>query len=201
MSRRPTCKFLNTPRGCRQGPNCKFSHDRSATPNSPVVRPSGSQSSPARSQNTPAGVCNFYWSRGDCNRGFECRFKHINSNRSQAASLSQGSATTAPFLAEGGLANITGSGVDAFFSNPDRPLSPAEAHNHLRRFLFDDYRFRKPFDVYAFLVPFNSANSSNTSWVCVRRLMFASFKLALTLVCQFSHLKTGQYVMLVLTVI
>lgn len=174
MSRRPTCKYLNTPRGCRQGANCKFSHDSSAISNSPVARPSGSQSSPARSHNTPAGVCNFYWSRGDCNRGFECRFKHTTPNSSQTTSFSQGSATTAPFLAEGGLANITGSGVDAFFSNPDRSLSPAEAHNHLRRFLVDDYRFRKPFDVYAFLVPFNSANSSNTSWSSEDGALFLS---------------------------
>lgn len=72
----------------------------------------------------------------------------------------------APFLTADGLARVTGSGTDVYFA-PDssRDLSPTEAHHALKRYLFDDYRFRMTFDIYAFLKPLSSAHTANTSWV------------------------------------
>lgn len=43
-------------------------------------------------------------------------------------------------------------------------LSPVEAHNSLQRFFFDSYKFQTTFQVYAFLIPLKSANSSNSKW-------------------------------------
>lgn len=43
-------------------------------------------------------------------------------------------------------------------------LSPVEAHNLLQGFLFDNYKFRTTFQVYVFLTPLKSANSSNSKW-------------------------------------
>jgi hypothetical protein len=72
----------------------------------------------------------------------------------------------APFLTADGLARVTGTGTDVYFS-PDssRDLSPTDAHAALRRFLYDDYRFSTTLEVYAFLRPLSSAHTANTSWV------------------------------------
>lgn len=71
----------------------------------------------------------------------------------------------APFLTEAGLAKITGTGTDVYFPIPPNLTTPVETHQHLQRFLRDDFRFKKTFDIYAFLVLLGSASSTNTSWV------------------------------------
>jgi hypothetical protein len=68
----------------------------------------------------------------------------------------------APFLTEAGLAKIGGSGTDGFFSpDPSSTLSPTEAHNALKRYLSDNFRFKSTFEIYAFMKPLNSASASN----------------------------------------
>lgn len=166
------CRFFNGRGGCRQGRNCKFSHDTRSGTVSPALS-SSSNSNPTRIRevNAPPGVCKFFWSSGKCRLEFGCRFRHTSSTESRLpgqramAVPTQPVATLAPFLNEGGLARITGRGTDIFFSNPDKSMTPNEAHNHLRRFLFDQFRFAKTFDVYAFVTPLNSAHTSNNSWV------------------------------------
>jgi hypothetical protein len=45
-------------------------------------------------------------------------------------------------------------------------LTAAEINAVMRKYLFDDYRFTKTFDIYAFWFPFQSVHRSNKN--CVR---------------------------------
>lgn len=175
MSQRP-CSFHNSPRGCKNGVNCRFSHTTGPViPSSPGTSARSSVGRNVRAQpppsNAPPGICNFFWSSGRCNREFACRFRHELRDQGLAASSSTTSRLPsniddiAPFLTEAGLAKLNSAGSDIFFSSPTNTMSPNQVHNSLKRFLFDDFRFRKTFEVYAFLTPLNSANSSNLSWV------------------------------------
>lgn len=175
------CAFLDRPGGCRRGNQCRFSH---ASPSSPT--PSSRPSSPAPSQGTPLlfpptphprippGVCRFYWTTGQCRLEFACRFSHTGASPVQNAAPQPITRPTqsfaidsiAPFLTEAGLARVTGTSTDVFFpADSSKDLSPTEAHNALKRFLLDHYRFQATFDVYAFLKPLSSAHAANTSWV------------------------------------
>jgi len=172
MSRKP-CHFFNKPGGCRKGDGCPYLHgsNEQASPSSVA---SSQKQHEAKTPNCPPGVCRFYWSSGRCNREFECRYKHtiapgappVSSARPQstAPALSAIDAI-APFLTESGLAKLNGNGTDVFFASPATSMSPSETHNSLKRFLRDEFRFRKPAEVYGFLVPLSNANSSNSTWV------------------------------------
>jgi hypothetical protein len=185
---RPPCRFINLPGGCRRGKDCHFAH--AFTQNNANTRPlSPSSASSDRSShpNTqrpnasgpplPKGVCRFFWEHGRCNREFECRYEHTpKTERSSRAGPSSSRSTItpseaviqrlAPFLTEEGLSKMNRSGTDGFFSqDPSASLSPSEAHNALKKFLQDNFRFRTTFEVYAFLKPLSSANASNTHWV------------------------------------
>ena len=163
------CRFQSQPGGCRRGAACAFSHispghGTGADHRTRVHLPTRNQTSPP----APQGVCRFYWSKGQCEKD-GCRFRHI---RSQSESTSQPSLTTnsgadIPFLTDEGLAKVTGTGTDSLSPKPANPLSPGDVQYKLRRFLADDYNFRKTFDVYAFFTLINSAVSTNPSWVCI----------------------------------
>ena len=173
MSRR-ICRYHNAPGGCRQGANCKFEHIGNPQ------QPSGSQptseaprlGSPTSSSlnDPPRGVCRYFWTTGSCRQEFQCRYDHIASTSTMASPAADRRSSAinvaAPFLTESAMAKLTGSGTDVYFSNNETEMSPNEAHNHLKRFLRDDYRFRTSFDIYAFLKTLNSASETNTSWVC-----------------------------------
>ncbi|KAJ7651473.1 hypothetical protein DFH06DRAFT_1207067 [Mycena polygramma] len=170
MSRRP-CHFYNKPGGCRRGEDCGFSHD-SASPGS-APRAAGSSPAPRQETipNAPAGICRMYWSNGNCRHEYKCRFKHTqcpSSSPSPSAPPSSGPSiaanSLAPFLTEAGLAKLNSSGTDIFFPPPAKALSPNEIHNSLKRFLFDNFRFQKTFDIYSFLVPLASIDASGPSW-------------------------------------
>ncbi|KAJ6587167.1 hypothetical protein DFH09DRAFT_248112 [Mycena vulgaris] len=161
----PPCRFYNKPGGCRRGNQCTFSHDGPSSPS----RPSQAARRGPLPQ-APPGICNFYWSTGNCRHEFGCRFRHTR-NPSSSPSPSPEPSTPltaanslAPFLTEAGLARLTASGTDIFFPPPIKPLSPNETHNHLKRFLRDDFRFEKTYDIYAFLVPLGSLNTSGPQW-------------------------------------
>ena len=192
MARPPLpCRFYNSPGGCRRGGDCRFLHisrntDREETPRSPRLSSSSSptprSSAPLNpepptslSLPVPKGICRFYWENGSCKREFGCHFEHTRKtqsivNGSPAARLTVTSQAAheliAPFLTEKGLAKINGSGTDGFFAqDTSTSLSPTEAHNHLKRFLSDHFRFKYTFLIYAFLIPLSSANAANRLWV------------------------------------
>ncbi|KAH0839427.1 hypothetical protein J3R83DRAFT_202 [Lanmaoa asiatica] len=181
----PLCRFVNTPRGCHRGNQCNFSHPQpnqgsdSARPLSPPPAPNSSRqpqstSHPSGSGNPPPGVCKFFWEQGRCKREFNCHYKHtqkadnINSSPASTSTGTMRSTTVlqrvAPFLTEEGLSKMSGSGTDGFFSEDPSSFSPSEAHNALKRFLSDVFRFKSTFEVYAFVKPLNSATASNAGW-------------------------------------
>ena len=182
---RPSCRFFNTPTGCNRGNQCKFAHSplndtarlsQSTPPSDHRAAVPRNSTSPGGNGNSPPGVCSFFWENGRCRREFSCRYKHIQKANESTLGPPSTSATTtrsatvlqrvAPFLTEQGLSKMSGSGTDGFFSQDlSSSLSPTEAHNALKHFLYDNYRFQNAFHIYAFLKPLNSATASNAGWV------------------------------------
>ena len=168
MSRKP-CHFFNKSSGCRNGEDCTFSHGSNKQASSPSPSPAA-----PRTPSCPQGVCHFYWSSGRCDRGFGCRYQHtiapeapsVSSTRPESPALSL-SATDAipPFLTEPGLAKLNGNGTDVFFASPATPMSPSEARGSLVLYLSNNFKFKKPADIYDFLIPLSNVSSSNSTWV------------------------------------
>lgn len=190
MSRRP-CRFYTTAKGCFKGDNCPQAHIGSlATPSpSPNASTSSRQSSQGRrtsqtapptyptSGQVPRGACTTFWSTGQCNREFSCRSRHISppSTGNDVRPIGESAASStinhiAPFLTEAGLAKITGSGTDGFYSvNASNGMhSPTDVRNSIQKFLRDNFRFNTTFDIYAFLVLLTSASTTNSSWVSAK---------------------------------
>ncbi|KAL4078405.1 hypothetical protein V8B97DRAFT_1937181 [Scleroderma yunnanense] len=166
---RPPCRFFSLPGGCRRGNQCHFAHDVSPAPSDAGTTTASNRPLP------PKGVCRFYWEQGRCAREFDCRYRHEtgpdvpkrpatpSAQRPVASPLQK--ERLAPFLTEQGLSRLNGGGTDGFlYQDASNSLSPVEAHNALQRFLFDKFRFQNAFQVYAFLAPLTSANSSNSKW-------------------------------------
>ena len=175
---RNTCTFFNSSKGCRNGSSCKFLHTdahpsfKNSQSGSPFPTTRDRSSHKQSSNHAPGGICDFFWKTGSCKREFSCRFKHMRSSAdnvssSTSAITSQSPAVDAiaPFLTEEGLARVSGTSTDIFFSADSNELSPTVAHNTLKRFLFDDSRFRTTFEIYAFLKALSSAHTGNSSWV------------------------------------
>ena len=185
---RPPCRFFSTPAGCHRGNQCKFAHlspndtTRSRSPSTPDnAVPPQSTSRPSGTGNPPPGVCRYFWEQGQCKREFNCHYAHtqkadrttpvpVPAPTTTSSGTMSRSATVlqrvAPFLTEQGLSKMSGSGTDGFFSqDPSSDLSPSEAHNTLKRYLSDFFRFKHTFEVYAFLRSLNSATASNAGWV------------------------------------
>ncbi|EAU91511.2 hypothetical protein CC1G_02000 [Coprinopsis cinerea okayama7 len=117
-------------------------------------RPSARSSRPP-----PGGVCRFFWGTGRCRLGFECQYKHIASDPGLPSNVQPtNGASSMPALLEGGYSKIGNLGSDAFQSPPSVVMQSNEAHNALKRFLRDGYRFSSTSDVYAFLAPLESAS-------------------------------------------
>ncbi|PCH43420.1 nucleoside triphosphate hydrolase protein [Wolfiporia cocos MD-104 SS10] len=183
MSGQP-CRFYNKPGGCMRGARCTYRHvaPGSALPNTASGSshvPGGSSKSSddgstkskqaSAGAKAPPGVCNIFWTTGDCSRGFNCRYRHVPS----PSHLDSGSASTptvardalVPFLTPEGLARLTNRGTDGFFSiDTTKPLSPSEVQSYLSRFLFDSYRFRHAVDVYTFVSLLSNASANNAKW-------------------------------------
>ncbi len=108
---------------------------------------------------TPRGVCHFYWSTGACNRSFDCTYKH--EARVQASSSATPPTDYTPdFFSLEGLAVNNGSVLDT-----QHTLTPSQAHNHLRPYLFDNFVFRGASHVEGFSRILASVNSRNHAWV------------------------------------
>jgi hypothetical protein len=189
MSRKP-CSFINRPGGCREGNRCRFAHtsNQSRPDSTPPVSSASQRNRQSPQTHTlhagppaavPHGVCRSYWTTGHCNFGFSCRYKHEHGspsststttpfqdqpqNMTRASAAASIAPSVAPFLTEDGLTKLDGTATDGFFS-PGQ-LSPDETHNSIKRFLYDDYRFRITFDVYGFLAALYNASAANASWV------------------------------------
>jgi hypothetical protein len=141
-------------RGGRGGRGRGRGIDRGGVPGPPIDRAA-----------VPRGICNFYWTSGACNRGFDCTFKHEARAQAVASEFSSPSATspaddTPDFFSLEGLAKNNGSVIDS-----QHTLRPSEAHNHLRPYLIDNFVFRDAINVEGFSRIFASVNSRNRTWV------------------------------------
>lgn len=108
---------------------------------------------------TPRGVCHFYWSTGACDRSFDCTYKH-EARVPTSSSATQSTDYTPDFFSLEGLAKNNGSVLDT-----QHTLSPSQAHNHLKPYLFDNFVFRDAFHVEGFSRILASVNSRNRAWV------------------------------------
>lgn len=184
---RTPCRFYNTPGGCRRGQQCSFAHSpvkqtgqtgtddaRSVSPPSDGISPRFTPRPLATTLPPPKGMCRFFWTQGQCSKSFDCHWQHQTGPGVKTAgrpSTPQPSKVTmgdrlAPYLTEQGLSKMNGGGTDGFFfRDSSNSLSPIEAHNFLTKFLFDNSKFHKTYHIYSFLIPLNSANSSNDQWV------------------------------------
>lgn len=193
MTRPPPCRFHNSPGGCNRREKCAFSHitqntdhgetQGSESPHSsvgttsPTPRASSSTRGPPSSfSSPPRGVCNYYWNTGSCKREFDCRFEHTQRTQRRTNNFIQSPRRKvtsqvaediiAPYLTEKGLAKIHSGGTDGFFAQDGTTsLSPTEAHNCLKRYLSDGFKFDSTPQIYSFLIPLSSANASNRLWV------------------------------------
>ena len=172
------CRLFGSNEGCKYGKNCKFSHElRSTSGTRPSVVQSSQQKAssftPAtlggRSGNTaPKNVCNFYWNTGQCDRGFDCTFKHQKKFNSQSGSTNAGTEdqedaanTALEFFSMENLTQMAGVGLHS-----TQEGTPENAHNSIKRYLGGG-SLNKPADMRQLISILASVNRRNHLWVCV----------------------------------
>ncbi|KAF5326320.1 hypothetical protein D9611_000022 [Ephemerocybe angulata] len=156
QTNRGICYDYRTPRGCRRGARCIFSHDTGSNGN-PASPPRASQSN--HDNRSPRGSCHSWISRGRCKKGDACPFKHDRPPPTTSSATGP-----VPLLSGQGIATLDITNPDIFRSLSDNPLSAAEINSFIKSYLYDDFRFAKTFNVYAFWIPFQSAHRSNKNW-------------------------------------
>lgn len=174
------CRLFKSKEGCRYGKKCKFSHDLGSTSGgrTPLQSPpSSAQSSssatararPARSGNpAPRNVCDFYWNTGQCNRGFDCTFKHQKNTNPQSrnagtADKVEGEEDAAnaalEFFTMDNLTQMAGVGLHS-----TQEGTPENAHNSIKRYLGGG-PLNTPADMKPLAAILASVNRRNHSWV------------------------------------
>ena len=175
------CRLFASKDGCRYGKKCKFSHDAGSTsgarnppqsaqqdtPSSPT--PTTPKTRPGRSgSGVPKNVCDFYWNTGQCNRGFDCTFKHQKNAKptSGAENISDGvededvANTALEFFTMDNLTQMAGVGLHS-----TQEGTPENAHNSIKRYLGGG-QLNKPADMKPLISILASVNRRNHSWVC-----------------------------------
>ncbi|GJJ08048.1 hypothetical protein Clacol_002255 [Clathrus columnatus] len=163
-SQKSLCKRFTSSKGCPFGNNCKFLHG--SVNNSPVessqrrsyghggVAPKSATEIPP---DLPRNACRLYWRQGSCTMSFDCKFQHI---RPSYADTSAPVADDLPdFFSVEGVITTTGIRTGQTF-----PMSPSEAHNHIKPFLKDTYHFENVKRVQGFVKIIASINDRNKAW-------------------------------------
>jgi hypothetical protein len=194
MSSRGVCRAYAAGQHCRFGTNCKFDHGPgSPTPRSPAASAQQTSSpnrgrggfrgtaaqrgassprggTPVRSNDgVPPQTCRIFWQTGNCDRGFECQFKHTKNPiapAGQAASSAPAAETDdqAPdFYSIQELATVAG--TDTTVAAPLSKLNVSEVHNHIKPFLRDNYTFDSALRMQSFIKVVASVNDQNKEWV------------------------------------
>ncbi|KAK0451375.1 uncharacterized protein EV420DRAFT_714274 [Desarmillaria tabescens] len=85
------CRYFNTPRGCREGQDCRFLHERAGSPTSPI----DASRSPFRHHHVSIMLsrrgrepCRYFNTPGGCRNGQDCRFLHERAGSPTSSSSS-----------------------------------------------------------------------------------------------------------------
>lgn len=165
---RQICAYFGKPGGCRNGNNCKFSHESSAGPSNHAASTSNRSGSQhlTRPANLPRGVCSFFWQDGKCRNGFSCKFKHEQQGASSNPPAAMTIPTAVPALSADQITDIR-----ACVGLTTTP-SALEIHSHLRRFMFDNFVFPNVLQIYAFLKLLSATTTSDVTWVRLLLMLY-----------------------------
>ena len=175
------CRLFKSKEGCHYGKKCKFSHDLDPTsgtgtpPQSPGhnAPPSPTfsipRTRPGRNSSTvPRNVCDFYWNTGQCDRGFDCTFRHQkNTNPQSGGTNAAGNAedeedaanAALEFFTMDNLTQMAGVGLHSIQEG-----TPENAHNLIKRYLGGG-SLTRPVDMKPLISILASVNRRNHSWV------------------------------------
>ncbi len=113
------------------------------------------------------GNCEFFWTSGECRRGFDCIFRHVRQPQIRNAGTAESppEATSAEtdtldFLTTEGLAGINSISLDKLHT-----MGPAEAHNMFKLFNTPMFQFTGPDRVIQFVQILASVDRRNPQWV------------------------------------
>ncbi|KAF9780977.1 hypothetical protein BJ322DRAFT_1011491 [Thelephora terrestris] len=170
------CRNFGSQGGCRFGKRCKFSHDLGSTsplqsPHQNVPSPptfNTQRTRPARNGNAaPKNVCNFYWNTGQCERGFDCTYKHQKNTKPlcNVANTPGGVEdeedvpnSALEFFTTDNLTQMAGVGLASAQEG-----TPENAHNAIKRYLGGG-PLNKPSDMKPLTSILASVNRRNRSW-------------------------------------
>ena len=179
---RSPCRFFRSQDGCRHGEGCRFSHDLGSTSTTRTPPQSLGQSVPSsptpatpgtrlgRSGNAaPRTFCDFYWNTGQCNRGFDCTFRHQKNTNPQYGTTNDDGAddeeddgnAALEFFTRDNLAQMAGVRLRSVQEG-----TPENAHNLIKRYLGGG-SLNNPTDMKPFISVLASVNRRNRSWVRV----------------------------------
>lgn len=172
-----SCRWFKSKEGCKYGDSCKFSHGLRKRTYVQSSQRNASTSSLGRSgAPAPRNNCNFYWKTGQCQRGFDCTFKHEKDpnpryGRTNAASGVNGQEDAAnaalEFFTMDNLAQMTGVGLHS-----TQEGTPEDAHNLIKRYL-EGGSLNRPTDMKQLICIMASVNRRNHSWVSVNSSIHA----------------------------
>ncbi|KAG8980426.1 hypothetical protein FRC05_006058 [Tulasnella sp. 425] len=129
-----------------------------ATPQ-PAATNAISNASDVSTAGMPPNACKAYWTTGECESAFSCRFRHVKAG----ASIREQEPLPPPRVA---LNNADVADVSNPFTGalPGAALTPTQAHNRIKIYLKPDYDFRRLDDYYTFVSILQSANPQNNTW-------------------------------------
>ncbi|KAL1696773.1 hypothetical protein GGG16DRAFT_108222 [Schizophyllum commune] len=111
-----------------------------------------------QTQRAPARVCDFFWSHGTCERGFDCTFRH---ERNRGVEEKEAPQEEVEFFSVEGMSIGNGTTRSA-----DLGMKPSEVHNHLKLFLQRQQALALDSALRAesFIRIFGSVNKRNSHW-------------------------------------
>ncbi|KAK1220258.1 hypothetical protein PQX77_016994 [Marasmius sp. AFHP31] len=167
-SPRMPCRYFAQGR-CKKGSSCRFSHELSSTT---AHAATGARTPPPPNRNqtanhAPRGNCNFYWTTGQCNRGFECTFRHVQKPDGAEATSNSTPEEPAPadnldFCTPAGLAEM-----NDIAHERDHSLTPAQAHNNIKTYTHPGFSFSvtdRVSQMVSFAKILASVDRRNSSW-------------------------------------